>query len=541
MTKRLSGLALALVMLLGACATGPQVETGRASVTIVQGELAGVREENLAVFRGIPYAQPPVGDLRWRPPQPAPAWTGVRDAAAFGPSCPQPELPQASVYRDEPAAKSEDCLTLNVWAPQDAEGLPVVVWIHGGSLRMGGSAQPMYDGARFAKRGIVFVSINYRLGPLGWLAHPELSAESLAGISGNYGLLDQMAALRWIRDNVARFGGNPDEVTVMGESAGALSIAYLMVSPDARGLFDRAIIQSPNLRAVPVLDKQHYGLPTAESIGEAVAARAGAQDVAALRALDAEAVLGAAAAAGFVAQPTIDGSVLPQQAALAFSEGKQASVPVLAGFNMGEMRSMGASAPPGMDSARYRQEIERRYGEDADAFLRLYPEEDVRESVLAVLRDAIFGWAAEKIVRSQADLGVPSYFYVFDHCYTAARERDLCAFHASELPFVFGQVGEGTDLSETWPRPEGPEALATAAAMTEDWTRFIKTGAPAAGGGWPTYAPGESYMDFGPRPEVSRDPLSGMFEFHERTFRARQAGGEQWFTNVGIAAPEPVE
>ena len=237
-------------------------------VEIAQGRLEGVRREGLTVFKGIAYAASPVDDLRWREPGPAPAWDGTRTAEAFGPACIQPAIPPTSLYFDPPHATSEDCLTLNVWAPARAQEAPVIVWIHGGSLRIGGSAQPMYDGAALARRGVVLVSINYRLGVLGWLAHPELTAESPRQASGNYGLLDQIAALRWVQENIEAFGGDPDNVTVMGESAGALSVTYLMSSPLASGLFDKAIAQSPNIRAVPELSRPAFGLPSAEALGQ---------------------------------------------------------------------------------------------------------------------------------------------------------------------------------------------------------------------------------------------------------------------------------
>ena len=218
---------------LSACSNpGPDVST-RPVVDLQQGRLAGEREGNLDVYRAIPYAPPPVGDARWKAPGPAPSWKGVRDASAFGPACIQPPVPETSLYYDPPADSSEDCLTLNVWAGADAETAPVIVWIHGGSLRIGSSAEPMYDGAEFVRRGAVFVSINYRLGVLGYLAHADLSGESPDGVSGNYGLWDQIAALKWVRDNIEAFGGDPSNVTIMGESAGALSVSYLLTSPEA--------------------------------------------------------------------------------------------------------------------------------------------------------------------------------------------------------------------------------------------------------------------------------------------------------------------
>ena len=240
-------------LLLGGCATSADIPQSASEpvVSTGQGDVSGVAEGRLHVFRGIPYAAAPVGELRWKPPQPAEGWNGVREVSAFGPACIQPPVPAASLYNDPPASSSEDCLNLNIWAPGDAEDAPVIVWIHGGSLRIGANSLKMYDGTHYAQRGVVFVSLNYRLGPLGWLAHEDLSEESEDGVSGNYGLLDQIAALKWVRENIAAFGGDPSNVTIMGESAGALSATYLMASPQARGLFDKAIIQSTNLRSFP--------------------------------------------------------------------------------------------------------------------------------------------------------------------------------------------------------------------------------------------------------------------------------------------------
>jgi para-nitrobenzyl esterase len=236
---KLFQLALIPCVLLANQVSADVTSENPATVMTAQGAVAGTLVDGLMQFRGIPYALPPAGSRRWKAPEPPVKWHGLFDASAFGPSCVQPPLRADSIYADEPASMSEDCLTLNIWAPEDARDLPVIVWIYGGALQRGSSASQFYDGANFARKGIVFVSINYRLGVVGWLAHPSLSAESPERVSGNYGLLDQVQALRWVRENIASFGGNRDNVTVMGESAGALSVAYLLSSPKARGLFPR--------------------------------------------------------------------------------------------------------------------------------------------------------------------------------------------------------------------------------------------------------------------------------------------------------------
>src|SRR5690606_5646839 len=230
------------------------------------GKLRGEALDGLHVFKGIPYALPPTEALRWKPPRPMPAWQDTRDATRFGPACIQPKPRPVSIYAHELPATSEDCLFLNIWTPADARGAPVFVWIHGGALTSGASSEPMYDGAKLAQRGVVFVSINYRLGVLGYLAHPALSAESRRNISGNYGLLDQIAALRWIQNNIASFGGDPNNVTIAGESAGALSVMYLLAAPDARGLFAKAIVQSGYMISAPHLRESPHGDVAAESI-----------------------------------------------------------------------------------------------------------------------------------------------------------------------------------------------------------------------------------------------------------------------------------
>ena len=512
----------------------------RPIVTITQGRLAGTSEGPLHVFRGIPYALPPVGNLRWRATEPAAGWPGTRDAAAFGPSCVQPPVPADSVYYDPPAAMSEDCLTLNVWAPAQAEGAPVIVWIHGGSLRIGGSAEPLFDGAGFARRGIVFVSINYRLGVLGWLAHPALSAESPNQTSGNYGLLDQIEALRWVRDNAAAFGGDPGNVTIMGESAGALSVTYLLASPLSRGLFHKAIAQSTNLRAMPELRRAAHGLPSGEDGGLAFAGAVGAANLEALRAIDAEALTRAALRARFGAQGVVDGWALPRQLVDAFDAGEQARVPLLTGFTSGEMRSGLVPLPPIPASPQaYEEAIVRRYEDLAPAFLALYPSSDMRESMLATLRDAVFGWSSERLARQQAQAGIPAFLYLFDHCDPAARARSLCAFHAAELPYVFGQIGSEGALPPNWPRPDGAAEAALSEAMMDYWVGFATTGDPNGPGrpSWPAYADGEGYMRFSGGPVAATDLYPGMFEMHEAWVAARRRAGEQWFLNVGVAAP----
>jgi para-nitrobenzyl esterase len=512
---------------------GPVAGQERPEAPTAQGRVAGTVEGGVHVFRGIPYALPPVGERRWRPPAAPAAWEDTRDAGAFGPVCIQPPYPADSVYFEPARPMSEDCLTLNIWASVKAKKAPVIVWIHGGSLQFGSSASPMYDGREYAKRGIVFVSINYRLGIFGWLAHPELSAESKEAVSGNYGLLDQIAALQWVQRNIAAFGGDPANVTAMGESAGALSVSYLLGSPKARGLFGKAIVQSTNLRAMPRLRDAAFGLPSAEATGRAFAESVGAPNMAALRGIDPERLVAAGLRARFMAQPVVDGAIVPDQLVAILDRGEQMKIPVLAGVNGGEVRSQRRLVPAvPADAAGYGAAIAARYGELAPAFLRLYPASNPLESMLAATRDTIYGWAGERLVRRQVAAGQPAYFYVFDHCYVEARARDLCAFHASELPFTFGIAGRRPLGPPNWPSPAGAAERRLAGQMIDYWTSFAARAVPTASGGsvWRPYGDTQSYMNFGERPVAGQDPFPGSFEFHEEWMNRRRAAGLQWFT-----------
>ncbi|WP_374408807.1 carboxylesterase/lipase family protein [Pelagerythrobacter sp.] len=532
--------ATGLAVLLAGCTTVAAPSAGAAGpiASTTSGEVGGTLDSGIAVFKGIPYAAPPVGELRWAPPAPAARWQGVKSARDFGPACVQPEVPGQSIYNDPPAEQSEDCLTLNVWSPEAARKAPVVVWIHGGSLRTGAGSAPLYDGGVYARRGVVFVSLNYRLGALGWLAHRELSAGSADEISGNYGLLDQIAALAWVRENAAAFGGDPGNVTIMGESAGALSATYLLASPRAKGLFDKAIVQSPNSRAFPELSQAANGLPSAETIGGLALRALGAENIAAARSLSAREVIDRTSAAGFPAQGTIDGKILPRQIVDTFDRGEQAQVPLIVGFNGDEVRTQRAFLPDiPEDAAEYARRIGQGYGDLAPEFLRLYPASGGEQSALDALRDGIYGWAAERLAMKQAEAGVPSYLYVFDHCYPAAEARDICGFHASEVPFTFGNFDPG-DLPPRWPAPGGERDTALSNAMLDYWTSFARDGQPRSPGhaAWPAYASGQSYMLFDGTAQASRDPYPGMFELNEAFAAQRRAAGEAWGLAIGLGA-----
>jgi para-nitrobenzyl esterase len=522
-----------------ACVTAPLAAQPGPVVHAPAGTVRGEVHGDLQVFKGLPYAVAPVGWRRWKPPAMMQAWKGERDATEYGPACFQPKSAPGSIYADAPATMSEDCLSLNIWSRANAKKVPVLVWIHGGALTTGSSSQSIYDGAALAERGVVVVSINYRLGVLGYLAHPGLSAESRQGISGNYGLLDQIAALHWVKNNIAAFGGDASNVTIAGESAGALSVMYLIASPLARGLFEKAIAQSGYMISTPELRGSQFGDAPAEDVGAWLAGKLGVIDVAGLRAMNAGALTEAAARAGYAPFGTIDGRILPRQLVDVFDRGEQARVPLLAGFNSGEIHSLRFLAPPPpKDAAAYTALIRERYADLADAFLELYPGTDLAESVLQTPRDSIYGWTAERLVRKQTALGIPAFLYFFDHGYPAADTAGLHAFHASEIPFVFGNADRTPPL---WPKvPAEPAESNLSAAMSSYFVAFARAGSPEAAGQprWQPYSAQQSYLKFSDVPQPAEHLLPGMYELNEQVVcRRRAIRGIPWNWNFGIVSP----
>jgi para-nitrobenzyl esterase len=501
----------------------------------MRGEIVG----DLRVFKGIPYALPPTGARRWRPPVAMPTWQGTLEAKKFGAACVQPKPRVANIYSSELPSLSEDCLSLNVWAPTDARNAPVFVWIHGGALTTGSSSEAMYDGAKLAGRGVVVVTINYRLGVLGFFVHRALSTESPQHISGNYGLLDQIEALRWVNRNIAAFGGDPANVTIAGESAGGLSVMYLMASPPAKGLFAKAIAQSAYMISMPELQQARFGEQAAEGIGTRLADALGTQDIATLRSLDADKLVADAARTGYFPLGTVDGHVLPRQLVEVFDRGEQARVPIIAGFNSGEIRSLRFLAPPvPKDAATYEAAIRERYRDLADDFLKLYPDSALNDSILAATRDALYGWTAERLVAKQAALGQSAFLYLFDHGYPAADAAGLHAFHASELPYIFGTADRVPAL---WPKaPASAAESALSDAMVSFWTEFARSGAPSAAGQppWTAYGSTRAYMIFADAPQPALHLMPGMYELNERVVcRRREQGGLAWNWNIGIVSP----
>lgn len=453
-----------------------------AVIQLDSGAISGIAGE-VTVFKGIPFAAPPVGDMRWRPPQPAAPWQGVRVCTAFGSICPQP---QQALMRINQAGQSEDCLYLNVWTPAkaQAERLPVMVWIHGGGCTTGAGSLPIYDGTRLARQGVVVVTINYRLGPLGFLAHPGLSAESPQGVSGNYGFLDQIAALYWVRNNIAAFGGDPGCVTIFGESAGSCSVVRLLVSPLANGLFHRAIAESGGVGRSRELKKHLPGLPSMERVGEDLAKILGCATPAELRARTPAELLAASPPAQGIFGKGVkygwitDGWALPEDPGALLEAGKFADVPLMIGTNADEGETF-LPQLPAMTVGSYRALLRLRFGADADAAFNLFPAQDdaaVRAAMAHLTTVLAFTADARAIARAKCRGRAPVYLYQFTRVPDAVRQRGMGAGHGMEIPYVFDNI----------PNYMKAEDRQLAATMSAAWVRFAKTGDPN-GGNLPTW------------------------------------------------------
>ena len=463
------------------------------------GVLASTTADGLAVYKAIPFAAPPVGDLRWRAPAPAAPWTGVRSAQAFAPACMQ----HSAAYPDFgiPALSvSEDCLYLNVWTPakRPGERLPVMVWIHGGSFTSGGTAIPLYSGEHLARRGVVVVSVAYRLGALGLMASPELSAEG-GGASGNWGLMDQIAGLKWVKRNIAAFGGDPRRVTVFGESAGAISVSMLAASPAARGLFQRAISESGGSFGPLKREKDEGGaivapLNVAEAQGAAFLKGMGVAGVAEARKLPAEAVL----KAGGEFWPALDGRVIAGDPYALYAAGRYNDTPVLIGTNADE----GALFVPGAKAADYQARVRAGYGVWADRILAAYPgatDAQALRSGRDLLRETIFAWPTWTWARLQAKTGHGAVF-VYDFAHrppypSPAFTRDWGATHGAEIAYVLG-----TFEAMPFMAAAGADDHALAERMQAYWVNFARTGDPNGPGlpRWPAFttaAPVEMHFD----------------------------------------------
>ncbi len=470
-------------------------------------------EHGVLAFKGIPYAAPPVGDLRWRAPQPSPVWTGMRDATQFGARC-------WSAWEDDPTPRppqSEDCLSLNIWttAQHLDERRPVMVWIHGGGFEFGTSADPSSNGSRIAQKGVVLVSFNYRVGVLGFMAHPELDQE---GPSGNYGLQDQLAALRWVQTNIAHFGGNPDNVTVFGESAGAHAIGILMASPLAKGLMNKAIGQSGAFWDSPYGSLETFD--EAHTRGVKFATRMGAPSIAALRAMPAE-QLNAAAPWNFTTHPgttafspNIDRFVVPEVAATRYLHDEQLHIPLLAGWNEVEQWPFRAFALPHQTAQDFRQSAERMFGRDRlTEFLQLYPAESdaqAKESAEALVGDlAISEQTWQWLELQQRNGGVSVYGYTF----TYTSPYVPIASHLVDVPFVFGTLTPQFLVGGVAPPSDADRALSE--TMMSYWVNFATHGNPNGSGlpHWPTYGNEGMIQNLGKTVESQRNVQATRFRF----------------------------
>ncbi len=449
-------------------------------VQVTGGAVAGVsgRDPSITVFKGIPFAAPPVGDLRWREPQPVIAWEGVRRSEEFSSSCIQTIHNEFKPWTYEFMTHnqiSEDCLYLNVWTPakSSTEKLPVFVWVYGGAFNSGSAAVPLYNGEELAKKGLLVVTFNYRVGVFGFLALPELTREAPYHASGNYGLLDQVAVLRWVQANISHFGGDPARVTVGGQSAGSISVHYLTASPLAKGLFIGAIMESGGSTVGRMgirLDPKT--LAQAEADGEKFMHGYGAATLAQFRAMPWQKLAGTEPGLQFI--PIVDGYLLPAAVPTVFAEGRQNDVVSLTGMNTGELEGLaGPQATPTTVEA-YQQEVKKRFGNRADEFLKLYPaatEEQIEAAFEESARDsnvtALYLWAQLRAKTSKTLV----YEYLWNHTLPGPDAARYGAFHSSELPYVLDTL----DMSD---RPFTPQDQEIANVMSSYWANFVTHGDP---------------------------------------------------------------
>jgi para-nitrobenzyl esterase len=475
---------------------------------LVQGKL----EEGLTVYRGIPFAAPPVGDLRWRAPQPSAKWEGVRQATQFAPIPVQGQK------------GSEDCLYLNVWTPAKSatDRLPVMVYIYGGGFGGGSSSDPWYSGEKLAKKGVVEVNIAYRVGPLGFLAHPELSAETPNHVSGNYGLLDQISALKWVKSNIAAFGGDPDRVTIFGESAGAISVSILCASPLAKGLFERAISESGGSfgppRPTTYPGENMKCQPDAERDGEAYAKGASIAD---LRKLTPDKL---PSGRGW---PIIDGWVVSDDQHKLYEAGQYNDVPVLIGYNSDE----GASFWPPKTPEDYIASVRKRYGKFADALIKAYPvgTNSVPKTARDLARDAGFGWHTWSWARLQSQTGKSKvFYYLFDQHPAYPKDSPKAGYgspHAQDVSYVFRHLDpNNTETTKS--------DLAISDAMSTYWVNFAKQGDPNGEGlpAWPAFSVSNpQVMYFQQTPHAGPVPSADSLEALDAYFAWRRTPeGEAW-------------
>jgi para-nitrobenzyl esterase len=491
-------------------------------VRVDTGRVKGVVNNGVAAFKGIPFAAPPVGALRWKAPLPAPDWKGVREAVEFGPRCMQASIYNDMVFRDK--GPSEDCLYLNVWTPAASAKarLPVMVWVYGGGFAAGAASEPRQDGENLARKGVVVVSMNYRLNVFGFFAHAELAKESGHDSAGNYGLLDQVAALAWVHKNIAGFGGDPAQVTIFGESAGSFSVSALMASPLAQGLFQRAIGESGAFFGTVLNLKP---LPQSEEADAKFAESIGAHSLADLRAKPAAELLAAAAKEHEIRfAPNIDGYFLPQSVREIYAGGKQSRVPLLAGWNHDEGgygSIFGKDAPNAANFVAY---AHKHFGDRADEFVKLYPadsDEQAKRSAQDLAGDQFIAFSTWKWLEMQGATGNSTlYRYEFDDAPPAAANAEAGAdaaprgaYHSAEIEFVFGALASHN-------LPWRPQDKALSDLMSTYWANFAKSGDPNGTGlpGWPAYNSQGNYavMHLDAASHAAPDDHRARYEFLDK-------------------------
>jgi para-nitrobenzyl esterase len=488
--------ALSWTLLLAAHAgAAPTLKTTQARLPngVIEGVISA--DDKVHTYKGIPYAAPPIGPLRWKAPRPAPNWTGVRPASEYGARCMQGNIYADMVFHDN--GPSENCLFLNMWMPAHpaTPKLPVMVWIYGGGFAAGSSSEPRQDAGNLSKQGVLVVSMNYRLGIFGFFAHPALAKESDHNSAGNYGLLDQLAALRWVHDNIATFGGDPENVTIFGQSAGSSSVSALVASPLAKGLFQKAIGESGSMlayaRALPTLQAQ-------EKVHMEFASKAlGTNSIEALRAKPAEELLQAALKNKDVRfSPDIDGYFLPESPYAIYSTGRQAHVPLLAGWTSEEQSYRNLLGDQEPTPANFTAAVRESFKDHADAVLKLYPattNEEAKRAACDLVRDQAAGYATWKWLELQRRTGnSPVYRFRFEQAPPVipldGPHAEARAFHSAEIEYVFSVLGHNS-------RPWRPEDRKLSALMSTYWANFAKTGNPNGADLplWPAYSSDDGF------------------------------------------------
>jgi len=529
---RSSSMVWAILALLAAAPVSAQVKT---DAGVVEGTTSV--DGKVRTFLGIPYAAPPVGVLRWKAPQPVVPWTGVRKASSFGARCTQGRIFDDMIFRDE---MSEDCLYLNVWTPAPPSGgkLPVMVWIYGGGFQAGSASEPRQDGAALARKGVVVVSMNYRMGVFGYFAHPELTKASNTHASGNQGLLDQVAALKWVQKNIDAFGGDPGNVLIFGESAGSFAVSAHMASPVSRGLFQKAIGESGAYLGGPSGPLGPKSLAASEEAGTKFATALGATSLDALLAKSADEVLKASVArpASEWFAPSIDGYMLTEDPYITFTTGRQAHVPLLAGWNEDEGRAGVVLAKDKVTAASFTAQAKERYKDAADAYLKVYPassDEEAVESAAAFSGDMFIGYGTWKWIDVHARTGqAPVYRYLWERDRpipadqkvngVVATSKDIGARHAGEIEYVFGALK--SDVKAPWEDVD----VAISDQMMTFWSNFAKTGNPSGEGvpAWPAYSAATGYqvMHIGEKSHAAPDALRDRYLFLDAAAEKARAG-----------------